>query len=192
MVLVVKNPPANEGDVRDPWVGKIWRRAWQPPPVFLPEESHGQRSLVGYSPWVTRVGHNWSNLACSTYPSPELMVTFCRVCFRFVPLNVPPVTVPPLPLRSLPLWSCSVPSWSWSGALTFRLKNPLRLAALEGIYQNSWMSFLESLPKIQIRAWAESAAVPQSPLLPLQSALPVGRMQSQQLFTCSPFMTWFF
>ena len=33
------------------WVGKIpWRRAWQPAPVFLPGESHGQRSLVGYSP----------------------------------------------------------------------------------------------------------------------------------------------
>ena len=36
----------------DPWVGKIpWRRAWQPTPVFLPGESHGQRSLVGCSPW---------------------------------------------------------------------------------------------------------------------------------------------
>ena len=35
-----------------PWVLKIpWRRAWQPTPVFLPGESHGQRSLVGYSPW---------------------------------------------------------------------------------------------------------------------------------------------
>ena len=35
----------------DPWVGKIpWRRKWQPTPVFLPEESHGWRSLVGYSP----------------------------------------------------------------------------------------------------------------------------------------------
>ena len=34
-----------------PWVGKIpWRRAGQPTPVFLPGESHGQRSLVGYSP----------------------------------------------------------------------------------------------------------------------------------------------
>ena len=32
--------------------GKIpWRRAWQPIPVFLPGPSHGQRSLVGYSPW---------------------------------------------------------------------------------------------------------------------------------------------
>ena len=33
----------------DPWIGKIpWRRAWQLTPVFLPAESHGQRSLVGY------------------------------------------------------------------------------------------------------------------------------------------------
>jgi len=32
-----------------PWVSKIpWRRAWQPTPVFLPGESHGERSLVGY------------------------------------------------------------------------------------------------------------------------------------------------
>jgi len=39
--LVVKNPHANAGDLRDtefsPWVRKIpWRRAWQPTPVFLP------------------------------------------------------------------------------------------------------------------------------------------------------------
>ena len=36
----------------NPWVGKIpWRRAWQPTPAFLPGESHGQRSVAGYSPW---------------------------------------------------------------------------------------------------------------------------------------------
>ena len=34
-----------------PWVGKIpWRRKWQPTMLYLPQESHGQRSLVGYSP----------------------------------------------------------------------------------------------------------------------------------------------
>ena len=51
---MVKNPPANAGDARD--VGSIpgWgrspgRRAQQPTPVFMPGESHGQRSLVGYS-----------------------------------------------------------------------------------------------------------------------------------------------
>ena len=36
----------------DPWVRKMpWRRAWQPTPVSLPGEPHGQRSLAGYSPW---------------------------------------------------------------------------------------------------------------------------------------------
>ena len=31
-----------------------WRREWQPTPVFLPGEFHGQRGLVGYSPWDCR------------------------------------------------------------------------------------------------------------------------------------------
>ena len=36
----------------DPWVRQIpWRRAWQPTAVYLPEESHRERSLAGYSPW---------------------------------------------------------------------------------------------------------------------------------------------
>ena len=54
---MVKNLPANAGDAGrrlgfDAWVGKIpWRRKWKPTPVFLPGKSHGQRSLVGYSPW---------------------------------------------------------------------------------------------------------------------------------------------
>ena len=45
----------------DHWVGKIpWRRARQPTPVFLPGESHGWRSLAGYSPWSCKVEHNWA------------------------------------------------------------------------------------------------------------------------------------
>ena len=52
---VVKNSPARAGHGKrygfNPWVGKIpWRSKWQPTPVFLPGEFHGQRSLVGYSP----------------------------------------------------------------------------------------------------------------------------------------------
>ena len=54
MALVVKNPPANAGDektrVQPLGRGAIRRRKWQPIPVFLPGESQGQRSLVGYSP----------------------------------------------------------------------------------------------------------------------------------------------
>ena len=51
----VKNPPVMQETWFNPWVGKIpWRREWQPTPVFLPGESHGQRSLVGYSPWCCK------------------------------------------------------------------------------------------------------------------------------------------
>ena len=43
----------------NPWVRKIpWRRKLQPTPVFLPGESHGQRSLAGYSRW----GHKESDM----------------------------------------------------------------------------------------------------------------------------------
>ena len=43
----------------DPWVGRIpWRREWQPNPVFLPGESHGQRSQACCSPW----GHKMSDM----------------------------------------------------------------------------------------------------------------------------------
>ena len=49
---MVKNLPANEEDTGSSpgWGRSAGRRAWQPLPVFLPGESHGQRSLVGYSP----------------------------------------------------------------------------------------------------------------------------------------------
>ena len=58
------------------WVGKIpWRRAWQPTPVLLPGESHGQRSLVGYSPW----GHKESDMTeatLHTYTLTKLQILF--------------------------------------------------------------------------------------------------------------------
>ena len=42
----------------DPWVRQISRkRSRQPTPVFLPGESHGQRSLAGYSPWGGKESH---------------------------------------------------------------------------------------------------------------------------------------
>jgi len=49
---MVKNLPAMQETWFNPRVEKIpWRREWQPTPVFLPGESHGQRRLMGYSPW---------------------------------------------------------------------------------------------------------------------------------------------
>ena len=55
VALVVKNPLSDARDVRDagsiPGSGRSPGGAsWQPSPVFLPRESHGQRSLMGYSP----------------------------------------------------------------------------------------------------------------------------------------------
>ena len=55
MVLVVTNLPANAGDTEMP-VRSLdredpLRRSWQPMPVCLPGESHGQRRLEGYGPW---------------------------------------------------------------------------------------------------------------------------------------------
>ena len=56
--LAVKTLPAMQEVGFNFWVEKIpQRRAWQPTPVFLPGESHAQRSLVGYSPW----GHKESD-----------------------------------------------------------------------------------------------------------------------------------
>ena len=56
---MLKNLPAYVRECEfNPWVGKItWRRKWQSIPVFSPGKFHGQRSLVGYSPW----GHKESD-----------------------------------------------------------------------------------------------------------------------------------
>ena len=49
---------------KNPLVGKIpWRRKWQPTPLFLPGKFHGQRSLMGHSPWVTK---SWIRLSTPT------------------------------------------------------------------------------------------------------------------------------
>ena len=46
------------------WIRKIpWRGAWEPTPVFLPGESHGQRSLASYSPWGLKESHMTERLS---------------------------------------------------------------------------------------------------------------------------------
>ena len=58
---VIKTPPANAGDrkrvQRMDLAGRLGGRKWQPTPVFLPGKFHGQRSMVGCSPW----GHKESD-----------------------------------------------------------------------------------------------------------------------------------
>ena len=60
----------------------VWRRKWQPTPVLLPGEFHGQRSLAGYSPW----GHKESDTTEQLTHTQAVLSLFCvgvRVCSDF-------------------------------------------------------------------------------------------------------------
>ena len=107
-----------------PWVGKIpWRRAWQPTPVlFLPGEYHGQRSLVGYSPWIRKESDfhflphlNWernfqTEKAASLQVYPKMRKAQSdRFCVHSFSLNASARMVPVLQADQL--------SIIWSGSL---------------------------------------------------------------------------
>ena len=63
----------------NPWVGKIlWRRKWQPTPVLLPGEPHGQRSTVGCSPWGRK-----ESVMTERLPFPSLQ----NICIHLLPRN---------------------------------------------------------------------------------------------------------
>ena len=82
----------------NPWVRKIpWRRAWQSIPVFLPGEFHGQRSLVGYSPWGCNELDTTDWLILSFFQDGELA---CRRWVRY-PWHKPESILP----------SCLPSSW---------------------------------------------------------------------------------
>ena len=82
----------------NPWVGKIpWRKTWQPTLVFLPGESHGQKSLAGYSPrgrkesdtteqlhFTSPVNHVSSELSATIQPS---WVVLHSMAYSFIELD---------------------------------------------------------------------------------------------------------
>ena len=74
----VKNLLAKAGITEDAgtsWVGKFpWSRKWQPTPVFLPGKLHGQRSLVGYSPWSQKESDSSEHTAHTHNTSGEIEV----------------------------------------------------------------------------------------------------------------------
>ena len=55
-----------------------WKRAWQPTPVFLPGESQGQRSLLGYSPQRCEEADTTE----ATYHQAEMLVKMKPYCIR--------------------------------------------------------------------------------------------------------------
>ena len=104
---VVKNPSAMQETQEMRFqslvsIRKILRRrAWQPTPIFLSGESHGQRRLVGYSPRGRRVRHDQSNLICR----------HSYVIFEPTQVLHPP-HVGPLPV-SRAINAIRSPSWGW-------------------------------------------------------------------------------
>ena len=64
----------------DPWVKKIpWSRKWQPTTVFLPGRFHGQRSLVGYSPWFHKESDTTEGLNRQACHSARRFLSICFV-----------------------------------------------------------------------------------------------------------------
>ena len=100
----------NTGDRFDPWVGKMpGRRKWQPTPVSLPGESHGHRSLVGYSPR----GRKESDMT----ERPTLSLSHLSMSTGVLPLNLT------LGCREEPL------AWQFSVTPSFALNTPHWLSA---------------------------------------------------------------
>ena len=84
---MVKNPSAKQ----EMWLLSLaqedpWRRKWQPSPVFLPGKSHGQRSLVGNSPWSPRVRHDLHHHHHHHHCDPCVLANMCD-CYFFTSYN---------------------------------------------------------------------------------------------------------
>ena len=74
----------------DPWVQRFPRkRAWQPTPVFLPGEFHGQRSLAGHSLWGCKELDTSEQLTLTHSCAPSLVLGICSSCHSEVALWFP-------------------------------------------------------------------------------------------------------
>ena len=50
----LNRPVTSSETINNYFIALSWRKEWQSTPVFLPTESHGQRSLAGYRAWGRR------------------------------------------------------------------------------------------------------------------------------------------
>ena len=115
VALVVKNPPVNARDARDTGSIPGWGRSLGEgngnPPVFLPGESHRQRSLVGYSPWGHRVRHEWSDLARSMHAHRDSVLRAVRK-FPHFPCHSSETTFSGCKLSQVRMMGSGLPWWS--------------------------------------------------------------------------------
>ena len=80
MAQMVKHLPA----MQETWVESLgwkipWVREWLPTPVFLPGKFHGQRNLVGYSPWGHKELDIWLNYCCNGQCGYRIFALFQKV-----------------------------------------------------------------------------------------------------------------
>ena len=117
----------------DPWVGRIpWRRKWQPTPVFLPGEAHGQRSLqteAGCSPWCcSDLTHTYKPMAGSLFCTAEANTALqshyvmCTKLFQSCPALCNPM-------------DCSPPGPSVHGILQARILEWVAISSFRGSSQ---------------------------------------------------------
>ena len=114
-----------------PW----WRRKWQPTPVFLPGEFHGQMSLVPYSPW----GHKESDLTKTTH----------TICHEVVGLDA----------MILVFWMLSFkPDYSLSFFTFIKRLFSSSLLSARRVVSSAYLRLLIFLPAIFITACASSSS----------------------------------
>ena len=65
-----------------------WRRKWQPTPVLLPGESHGWRSLVGYSPWGCKESDTTERLPLNSQRVPQNSLLLKGACLFLLKKNI--------------------------------------------------------------------------------------------------------
>ena len=128
---VVKNLPVNAG-AKASFNLRVrnlpWSRKWQPTPAFLPGKFHGQKSLVGYSPWgCQRVGHDWvTEYACSVY-----------ILLATLKMELVAVVIPSASSHfsvGAQKWCCNKWNWLCEG----RRKAQVWLHEKEWDYDSSW------------------------------------------------------
>ena len=126
----------------DHWVGKTaWRRAWQPTPVFLPGESHGQRSLAGYSPGAAKSQIRLKGLDTHMACVLHMQSTVCGLAFHLQLL--PALTFKAenscfsLTTYEMKIWTISFTKMAISGSPEIQDSNKLRPSLnekTEGLY----------------------------------------------------------
>ena len=146
------------------YIPKWWRRKWQPTPVFLPGESHGQRSLVGYSPWGRTRLSDWAR---TQRLSQETVIERFRVLSKAQTLQVVEmgleIRLPgfqvwsadhqaSLPLYGTHLWGQTLPYGKWDPLLTDTAVMPaLKGPCLAWPYVTSWAEKTKTCRKIKIK-----------------------------------------